>query len=243
MEVEAQRCADLIKAAASVVFLTGAGISTGAGIPDFRGPNGLYVTKRYDPDTVFDIRAFKRDPKPFFEFARDFIALEQTIKPTFTHDFLSKLECRGNIKGVITQNIDSLHHKSGSSRVLEIHGSFWQSFCMDCTKAYTYSEVKGSLLAGDFPRCSCGGLIKPDIVFFGEDVKHMGESMELASESDLFIIIGSSCVVYPAAYLPQYANGKIVVVNQGALGIDPPNIVLQVSYDIDQFFRKVAHYV
>jgi NAD-dependent deacetylase len=243
MEEQAKRCAQLIKKADSIVFMTGAGISTNAGIPDFRGPKGLYVTKRYDADTVFDINAFRRDPRPFFDFARDFIGLEGAIQPTFTHRFLAGLEDRAHVKGVITQNIDSLHQRSGSKRVIEVHGSFWRSFCTQCAKEFTYAQAKTLILENERPCCACGGIVKPDIVFFGENVKGMEEAIGLAGASDLFFIIGSSCVVYPAAFLPEYANGAIVVVNQGKLGIDPPNIAMHVNYDIDQFFRKVAEYV
>src|SRR5436190_6299453 len=128
-ESKIQLCAKLIEEAESIGVLTGAGISTNAGIPDFRGPNGLYVTRRYDPDTVFDINYFLMDPEPFYEFARDFVNLEKTIQPTFTHKFLASLEETGKLKGVVTQNIDALHHKAGSKNVYEMHGSFWLSYC------------------------------------------------------------------------------------------------------------------
>src|SRR3990167_11456592 len=107
---QCEQCAELIKQAKNIAVLTGAGISTSAGIPDFRGPKGLYVTRRYDPDKVFDINHFLTDPVPFYEFARDFIGLEQTIQPTITHKFLADMERAGKLKGIVTQNIDSLHH-------------------------------------------------------------------------------------------------------------------------------------
>jgi NAD-dependent deacetylase len=111
---KAQVCAQLIAESQSIGILTGAGISTNAGIPDFRGPKGLYVTRQYDPDTVFNIHHFRIDPQPFYEFARDFVGLEQSIHPTLTHRFLASLEKTGKLKGIVTQNIDSLHHKAGS---------------------------------------------------------------------------------------------------------------------------------
>src|SRR3990167_3092687 len=114
----AQRCAGFIKEAKSIVALTGAGISTSAGIPDFRGPRGLYVTKKYDADKVFNINHFFVDPLPFFEFARDFVGLEQSLQPTLTHNFLNTLERSGKLTGIITQNIDCLHQHAGSKNVL-----------------------------------------------------------------------------------------------------------------------------
>src|SRR5436190_166965 len=115
--VQANQCAKLIRDAKSIVVLTGAGISTNAGIPDFRGPKGLYITRKYDPDKIFDVQFFYHDPKPFYEFARDFITLEETIQPTSAHRFLVKLEKTGKLKGIVTQNIDALHQKAGSKNI------------------------------------------------------------------------------------------------------------------------------
>ncbi|MBI5150206.1 MAG: Sir2 family NAD-dependent protein deacetylase [Candidatus Omnitrophica bacterium] len=231
-------CVRLIQEAKTIAALTGAGISTKAGIPDFRGPKGLYVTRRYDPDTVFDIDCFHQDPAPFFQFARDFILLEEKIRPTTAHQFLSDLEKQGKLKGVITQNIDSLHQMAGSKKVYEMHGSFWVSRCLKCGKEFSFTQMKEKIVREDIPHCPCGGVIKPDVVFFGENVKYLAESEDLAARADLFFVIGTSCVVYPAAMIPQYARGKIVVVNQTP--VDLPNVVLTVSEDIDTFFTKVA---
>jgi NAD-dependent deacetylase len=118
--LDAKGCADLIRRSERMVGMTGAGISTAADIPDFRGPQGLYVTRRYDPDTVFDISAFRRDPAPFYEFTRDFLGVIDTIEPTFTHRFLAGLEAAGRLSAVVTQNIDSLHQKSGSENVIRL---------------------------------------------------------------------------------------------------------------------------
>lgn len=244
MSHEAQTCAGLIREANAIAVLTGAGISTNAGIPDFRGPKGLYITKKYDPDTVFDINAFYRDPEPFYAFARDFIELEKTIKPTFTHSFLSKLEESGKLKGNITQNIDALHQKAGSKNVLEMHGSFWTSRCVDCGKMYTYEKLKDHLITSpNVPCCDCQGTIKPDIVFFGENVKYFEESIQLAASVDLFFVIGTSCVVFPAAMIPSYVTGKIVVVNLSEVRLNASNVSLAVQDDIDRFFKEVAGYL
>ena len=240
MNNSVSQCVRLIQEAKTIAALTGAGISTKAGIPDFRGPQGLYVTRRYDPDKVFDIDYFHKDPSPFYQFARDFILLEEKIKPTFAHKFLSDLEKAGKCKGVITQNIDSLHQMAGSKKVYELHGSFWVSRCLKCGKEFSFAQMKQEIVAEEIPRCACGGVIKPDVVFFGENVKYFAESEDLAAGSDLFFVIGTSCAVYPAAMIPQYAQGKIIVVNQTPVELPLNNVVLTVQEDIDAFFTKVA---
>ncbi len=240
IEPEVEECVKLIENAKIIGALTGAGISTSAGIPDFRGPRGLYITKKYDADKVFDINHFHKDAKPFFNFARDFVGLEGQIKPTFTHRFLAHLEKIGKLKGVITQNIDSLHQMAGSKNVLEIHGSFWKSFCLKCQKEFSFSETKEKIIKENTPRCSCGGIVKPDVVFFGENVKYLTESEELARQSDLFFVLGTSCAVFPAAMIPEYVSGDIVVVNMTKVDLDTPSLILSVQEDTDDFFEKVA---
>ncbi len=234
------KCVQLIQEAKTIAALTGAGISTKAGIPDFRGPQGLYVTCRYDPDTVFDIGYFYKDPSLFYEFARDFFVLTEKIKPTFTHYFLSELEKKGKVCGIVTQNIDSLHQMACSENIYEMHGSFWKSLCLECHREYSFEHMKIKLSQETIPRCACGGLLKPDIVFFGENVKYLHESEQLASGADLFFVIGTSCVVYPAAMIPQYVEGAIIVVNQGPVELALDNVVLTVAEDIDTFFERVA---
>lgn len=233
-------CARLIHEAQSIAVLTGAGISTNAGVPDFRGPQGLYVTKRYDADKIFDIRHFCKDQTAFYEFVRDFIDLEEKIQPTFAHRFLADLEARGKLKGIVTQNIDTLHQRAGSKNVYEMHGSIWKSFCMDCRREFSYEEMKIRVRNEATPRCPCKGIIKPDIVFFGENVKAYAESAALAQAADLFFVIGSSCVVHPAATIPTLTQGQIVVVNKDVVDLSTSNVVLSVQDDIDSFFAKVA---
>ena len=243
MKTQTEECARLIQEAHSISVLTGAGISTNAGIPDFRGPRGLYVTRRYDPEKVFDLNYFLHDPKPFFDFARDFISLEANLQPTAAHRFLADLETKQKLNGVITQNIDSLHQKAGSRKVLELHGSFLKSYCRDCIQPFSYPQMRSKLFSEDVPRCSCGGVIKPDVVFFGENVKYLEESFRLAESADLFFVIGTSCVVYPAAMVPTLVQGKIVIVNRDDVTLRSPNIVLSVQEDIDIFFKEVHQFL
>lgn len=239
----ARDCAKLIQKANHIVVLSGAGISTNAGIPDFRGPKGLYITKQYNAEKIFDIGYFDRDPAPFFEFARDFIILESSLKPTFTHEFFAKLEKSGKISGIITQNIDALHQKAGSKQVFELHGSFEKSLCRSCSKPFLYEEMKFKIESEMVPACECGGVIKPDIVFFGEEVKYFSHAITLVEQSDLLFVVGTSCVVFPAAQLPYSAHGDIVLVNKGRVELDDLNISIRVSSDTDDFFKCVEFYL
>jgi NAD-dependent deacetylase len=238
---QVQQCVELILQSKNTIVLTGAGISTSAGIPDFRGPQGLYTSRLYDAEKIFDIDFFLRDPKPFYEFAKDFISLEANIKPTLTHQALATLESKRRIQAIITQNIDGLHQKAGSQKVLDMHGDFLTSRCLKCRKTYDYSQLRHLVLQQTIARCTCRGIIKPDIVFFGEDVKYYHESLELAQKADLFFIIGTSCVVYPAASLPQFVPGKIVIVNNSKINLNMYNIALEIESDTDAFFGELMN--
>ena len=177
METETNTVAEWLRQAGRIAVLTGAGISTAAGIPDFRGPKGLYVTRQYDPERTFDIAYFDRDPAYFFTFAQDFVHLLEQITPTFTHRFLAQLESAGKLDAVITQNIDGLHQRAGSRRVIEVHGSIRTGHCRACGMAYEQAEMKAMILAREVASCrTCGGVVKPDIVFFGEAVQGMQEA-------------------------------------------------------------------
>jgi NAD-dependent deacetylase len=231
------KCAQLIRESRKTIILTGAGISTNAGIPDFRGPQGLYTSRLYDAEKVFDISYFLKDPKPFYEFTLDFMSLESKIEPTIAHHALAALEASGKISAVITQNIDGLHQKAGSQRVLDMHGNFLTSHCLKCRKVFDFKELRALVLQHVVPHCPCRGIIKPDIVFFGEDVKFYHQALELSQSADLFFVIGTSCAVYPAASLPQFVPGKIVVINNAKIKLNMYNIILEIESDIDEFFK------
>ncbi|MCD6413619.1 MAG: Sir2 family NAD-dependent protein deacetylase [Elusimicrobia bacterium] len=239
----ARKLAGLIREAFSVVCLSGAGVSTNAGIPDFRGPRGMYTTGAYDAEAIFKINHFVSNPLPFYDFARDFLKKIKEIKPTFTHFFFADLEKKGKLKGIITQNIDALHQKAGSKKVFEFHGSFWKSFCMNCGKEFSYSMMEEKIFKEKIPKCECGGTIKPDIVFFGQPVKFLKEAVELAFKSDLFIVVGSSLTVYPAAAIPDNAFGKIAVINRGKVNISPERVSLFADCDLDEFFAEVEKFL
>ena len=240
MQTDEQTVLGMIQRAGHIAALTGAGISTAAGIPDFRGPRGLYVTRQYDPEKTFDIDYFDRDPSYFFAFARDFVQLVEQVQPTLTHRFLAMLEERGKLDAVITQNIDGLHQKAGSKRVIEVHGSVRHGHCRKCGRAYAYEELKAKVLMQEIARCdSCSGIVKPDIVFFGEAVQGMAEASSVAGRADLFFVIGSSLTVHPAASLPEYAGGQVVVVNQGPVEAALPEW-LRIDEPADPFFTRIA---
>lgn len=243
MQEKVKICAQLIKESKFIVALTGAGISTNAGIPDFRGPNGIYTTKKYDPDKTFDINYFLKDAKPFYDFSRDFIKTLAKVKPTFTHYFLAQLQKRNKIQGIITQNIDALHQRAGSNKVIELHGGFWKSHCLKCAKEFSYQQMQKKIFEEEVPKCTCGGIIKPDIVFFGEPVMHLNEAKKLAYQSDLFFVIGSSLMVYPAAMIPEIVNNKIIVVNRGEVNIPSERITLFCKENADDFFKKVSKFL
>ncbi len=214
-----QELAKLISKSHNIVALTGAGISTAAGIPDFRGPKGIYVTRQYDPEKTFDIDWFDNDPHYFFDFAKDFLSTVDRIQPTVAHGFLATLEQQGRLKALVTQNIDGLHQKAGSKNVLEVHGSFQRGHCRKCGHAYSYEQLKSKILSEAVPHCEkCGGVIKPDIVFYGEAVQDLDEAESYARHADLFLVIGTSLTVYPAALLPQFSQGPVVCINQGPMG-------------------------
>jgi len=240
-------CAELMARSRSIVAFTGAGISTAAGIPDFRGPQGLYVTRRYDPVKVFEIEHFLREPQYFYEFSRDFVDQAKTIEPTFTHTFLAELEGMGRLAGVITQNIDLLHQRAGNRCVIELHGSYNRADCQHCGKGYEdltlewWDIAMGAGLRPPIVSCSaCRGVIKPDIVFFGEAVKSYREAEDMVAACDLLLVLGSSLQIAPASYLPYATMAATLIVNQGELMLPEASHRFFVDDDLDGYFRSVS---
>lgn len=241
---QAAICAEWIRNASHIVVLSGAGLSTAAGIPDFRGPQGLYRRASIDePEALFDIGRFDADPSFFYRFHREFLDLLDGLRPTFAHRFFAALEQQEHLAAVVTQNIDGLHQAAGSTKVLEIHGGIRTNHCRRCRTSYDLDDVKALLTMEPVPHCGrCGGVIKPDVVFFGETVRHLEECQQEAAEADLLVVVGSSLVVTPAALLPSLCRGKIVVVNKGELSptyLARDRIDLYAEEDIDAFFTLV----
>ncbi|QXJ28394.1 NAD-dependent protein deacetylase of SIR2 family [Saccharolobus shibatae B12] len=211
---------ELISSSYAIAF-TGAGISTASGIPDFRGPQGLW--KKYSPELA-SIEYFEKDPKNFWEFYSLRMRGLFEAQPNKAHYSLAELEKMGIIKVIITQNIDGLHQKAGSKNVIELHGTMRRSYCVSCLRTYDSLNVLSMIEKGNLPpRCDCGGIIRPDVVLFGEPVKNIYEALSIAYESDLVISIGSSLTVYPANLIPQTVKergGKLIILNMEETPLD-----------------------
>jgi NAD-dependent deacetylase len=216
--------ADLVRERQPCVVLTGAGISTESGIPDFRSATGLLA--QYDPMEYATIAAFRRDPVKVWEFyAQRFSVLTQAA-PNAGHRALAELERRGLVKAIVTQNIDGLHQFAGSQNVLEVHGSIRTAGCLECGDRVALEEVVALLRGKAAPPCPrCGAILKPDVVMFGEllPVAAIDRAVELAREAGLLLAVGSSLEVYPVAGLPKEtvaAGGALAIVNRGPTPFD-----------------------
>lgn len=207
MNKELKLAKELLKNANFVVALTGAGISVESGIPDFRSPGGLW--EKYDPYIYASYDYFLKDPSKFWVMSKDVLPLLEKARPNSAHSALAKLEKSGKLKGVITQNIDTLHQKAGSIKVIELHGSYEISSCLNCGKQYHLEDVRRFLELSTVPSCiSCGEVIKPNVILFGEplDSTNLKEAQMLVSNCDLMLILGSSLEIQPAASFPQQAK-------------------------------------
>jgi NAD-dependent deacetylase len=222
---QAEQLAELIRASESTVALTGAGISVPSGIPDFRTP-GEGLWEKVDPMEVAHIDAFRADPARFWSFYRPRLQSLGGIEPNDAHRALVQLEQRGMLDAVITQNIDMLHVKAGSERVIEVHGSIRTATCQECRTEFDIEEVDELFDDEGVAVCSrCHGPVKPDVVLFGEllPVEAMAEAESLASRADLMLCVGSSLEVYPVAGLPSVTlgrGGRLAVITQGPTPFD-----------------------
>ncbi|MCD8337877.1 MAG: NAD-dependent protein deacylase [Lachnospiraceae bacterium] len=213
----AEQLQQIIDNTDNIVFFGGAGVSTESGIPDFRSVDGLYHQKYdYPPETILSHTFFVRQTKEFYRFYRDKM-LVLDAEPNAAHRKLAELEACGKLKAVVTQNIDGLHQRAGSKKVLELHGSIHRNYCQRCHRSYSGEALQKLFDEGqDVPRCTCGGVIKPDVVLYEEglDSQTMRESISCISEADVLIIGGTSLAVYPAAGLIDYFSGShLVVIN------------------------------
>lgn len=214
MDDSVKRLQEIISKSDNIVFFGGAGVSTESGIPDFRSVDGLYHQKyEYPPETILSHTFFVKNTKEFYRFYHDkMLCLD--AKPNAAHLKLAEMEQKGKLKAVITQNIDGLHQAAGSRRVLELHGSVHRNYCQRCHKEYDAWYMKK---AEGVPCCTCGGIIKPDVVLYEEglDMQTMQDSVSCISEAEVLIIGGTSLAVYPAAGLIDYFRGKhLVVINK-----------------------------
>lgn len=209
-----------VDASDNIVFFGGAGVSTESGIPDFRSTGGLYHQQwKYSPEEILSHTFYKSNPEEFFRFYRAKL-LAPDAKPNPAHEKLAQWEREGKLRAVITQNIDGLHQAAGSRRVLELHGSVHRNHCERCGKFYALAEI---LNTQGVPRCTCGGIIKPDVVLYEEglDQELLGEAVRAIAEAEVLIIGGTSLNVWPAAGLINYYRGeKLVLINKSAVARD-----------------------
>lgn len=211
----------IVDSSREIVFFGGAGVSTESGIPDFRSVDGLYH-QQYDdpPEEILSHGYFMRSPEAFYRFYRaKMLPLE--AQPNAAHRKLAELEQAGRLRAVITQNIDGLHQKAGSQRVLELHGSIWRNHCLTCGCAFGPEIIRDD--PRPVPRCPCGGMLKPEVVLYGEalDEDVLAEAIACLRRADTLIVAGTSLTVYPAAGLVRYFRGRhLVLINRSATPMD-----------------------
>jgi NAD-dependent deacetylase len=232
--VSAEHLARLILEAQPCVVLTGAGVSTESGIPDFRSPTGIWA--QYDPMEYATIEAFRRDPAKVWDFYSRRLGVLAEAKPNPAHRALAELEQFGLVQAVVTQNVDHLHQEAGSQRVIEMHGSIRTASCMACGQKYSLGDrINPGTETGSYERVvellpvpvcvECGSVLKPDVVMFGEllPAAPLADASALACEAGLLLVVGSSLEVYPVAALPEetlHAGGRLAIVNRGPTPYD-----------------------
>ncbi len=232
---------NIFNKAQSMCIITGAGISTGSGIPDFRGKEGIY---KKSGTNVFNLKTFKENPSIFYEFAKDYIRLVKNSKPNSAHLLIAELEKTGKITAIITQNIDGLHRKAGSKNLFEIHGTFDTFKCLDCGRKYFLNDIENKIEKGKVPYCiECGGIIKPEVVFFGEkiNINMINKIKNIATHSEYCVVMGSSLVVHPVAEIPECTlnnEGQLIIINKGETPFDE-YAYEKYEVEIESFSSKV----
>lgn len=219
-----ERLADLVRRRGPAVVLTGAGISTESGIPDFRSPTGIWA--QYDPAEYATIDAFRADPRKVWSFYSRRLRVLVEAEPNAGHLALAELERAGRVSAVVTQNIDGLHGRAGSRDVVEVHGSIRSSTCPACAATYELGELLELLRDSEAPEClRCGAIVKPDVVMFGELLPEalIERAYALARSTGLLLVVGSTLEVWPVSMLPGEtvaAGGEVAIVNRGPTSFD-----------------------
>ncbi len=226
----------------NIVFFGGAGVSTESGIPDFRSENGIFAAVNeygYPPERILSHSFFVSHPEVFFQYYKKNL-LYPDAKPNDCHKALAKLEQMGKLKAVVTQNIDNLHQKGGSQKVLELHGTLYRNYCMKCGKKFDLDYVTKD---EGITRCdACGGIVRPDVVLYEEGLPQdtLEEAVERIIQAEMLIVGGTSLNVYPAAGLLQYFRGKhLVLINKSATDMDK-KADLRIAENIGDVFREVV---
>ena len=232
-----------IEEASRIVFFGGAGVSTESGIKDFRSVDGLYHMKfKYPPETMLSHTFYERHTEEFYDFYRNQLMPPEEIAPNRAHLRLAELEQEGKLLAIVTQNVDGLHEKAGSKRIYNLHGSIYQNRCTACGKRFDGMEGARVIRnARGVPRCSCGGIIKPDVVLYEEglDDATVSGALQAIEQADLLIIGGTSLTVYPAAGLIRYYGGKrLVLINRDETPYDTQADLI-IREPIGQVFAQV----
>ncbi len=245
MENSRQKAIEMIRSSNKMVIFTGAGVSTHCGIPDFRGPGGLYETavEKYGvpyAEAVFDLAYFRKDPRPFFVLSRELFLTE--AEPGLSHKLTAALEEQGKVSLVMTQNIDILHQKAGTKKILPCHGSYETASCQGCGKKYSLADIEADILADRIPLCHCSAVIKPDVVFFGENLPDEFYSlMENPPPADLILILGTSLTVQPASLFALNLVSRVpsILVNLEQTDYDD-EMTVALREDVEHFAEAVA---
>lgn len=238
MDEKLEQFKSIVFESKNIVFFGGAGVSTESGIPDFRSKDGLYNQKyKFPPEQILSHTFFINNTEEFFKFYKEKMNCLK-YEPNITHYKLSELEKQGKLKAVVTQNIDGLHQKVGSKNVFELHGSVLRNYCMRCGKFYSAEKVFNS---EDVPRCTCGGIIKPDVVLYEEGLDNdtWDGAVDAIKNADTLIVGGTSLTVYPASGLINYFRGKnLVLINKGATSFNyMANLVI--DYSLGKVFKEI----
>lgn len=238
MENKIQQLKQLVNESNNIVFFGGAGVSTESGIPDFRSKDGLYNQKYdYPPEEILSHTFFIKHTEEFYKFYKDKMN-SLKYEPNITHIKLAQLESKGKLKAIITQNIDGLHQKAGAKNVYELHGSVLRNYCMKCKKFY---DAKYVFSSKGIPTCTCGGIIKPDVVLYEEglDENTLEKSIISIINADLLIVAGTSLTVYPASGLINYFRCKnLVLINRDATPFDSrANLVINET--LGKVFKEI----
>ena len=222
----------------NIVFFGGAGVSTESGIKDFRSKDGLYNEKYdYPPEEILSHSFFINNTSEFYRFYRDKMNCLDAI-PNTTHNYLVELEKKGKLKAIVTQNIDGLHTKAGSSCICELHGSVHRNYCSYCDKFYDSDYIFSS---NDIPICECGNIVKPDVVLYEEPLDNnvINKSISAISKADMLIVAGTSLTVYPASSFIDYFNGKyLVIINRDSTSKDN-KATLVINKSLGDVFSKL----
>lgn len=243
MNKNSERLIETIKNSKNIVFFGGAGVSTESGIPDFRSKDGLYNQKdiqfeKYSPEYLLSHECLYHNPKVFFSFYHQKMDT-RNIQPNIAHQVLAKLENCGKLSAIVTQNIDGLHQKAGSKKVLEIHGTTQRCYCTKCHAGYDGSYIFESRDA--IPRCpSCGGMVRPDVVLYGENVQQEKQAIHAIHDADMLIVGGTSLQVYPAnSYIRLFNGDCLAVINLEPVGIPLGKEDIFIQGNLGEVFSEV----